>query len=487
MKRKNQGRGVRRPRGRIWLILEAFLSIAGLVVAPAATFLISVLLGWAALQVTGAWLEWDTRIYLLVNGWSRPEVTKLILLLLNDPGIDYVALIAPCLLYVWLRRKWDAPWAIMAVVIALVMGSLTIPFTQQFGLRERPFVSITAAIIDPEWRKIWMLFPTFPSGHLRETVGLALVLGYFWPASRWPVAFYAFVVAVTRIYLGAHYPTDVAAGAFIGAMDGLVAVLTVNRLGWFLGLAGGLRWLKRAYAYVFVPRTTGDWARDPVPARAIRLTVMLGVLAGGGYLGGWAINYKGLRIVHDLMRNFDNSVTNPLLLRFDPQWAEGIYQVLGNGQVIYPTMAVLVLLAAARTGWRGLNKGIVVVGVTGLLVYAIVEWLGARFDRALPYSQLENSLPQEWLLPWASHSAFPQRHILAVAALAAALGHFTRPLLPVVYAYLLAVAADLLYFGAAWPTDIVISLVIGQGAAHYAAFLSQNLVPDASKRAKELP
>ncbi|MDP2953567.1 MAG: phosphatase PAP2 family protein, partial [Chloroflexota bacterium] len=360
-------------------------------------------------------------------------------------GIDYVALIAPCLLYVWLRRKWDAPWAIMAVVIALVMGSLTIPYTQQFGLRERPFVHITGAIIDEDWRKIWMLFPTFPSGHLRETVGLAMVLGYFWPASRWPVAFYALIVAFTRLYLGAHYPSDVAAGGFIGVMDGFVAVFTVNRLDWFVRLAGGLGWMKRAYRYVFLPRSPGRWSQDPWPARAIRLAVFLGALVGGAYLGGWAVNFKGLRIIHDLMRNFDNSVTNPLLQRFDPQWAEGLYQALGNGQVIYPVLALLAVLAAARRGWRELGRGALVVALTGLLVYSLLEVLGTRFDRALPYAQLENRLPQEWLLPWASLTAFPERHILVVAALAAALGHFTRPLLPVVYAYLLAVAADLLY------------------------------------------
>ena len=487
--------------------MEAFFSLAGLAASPAAALAISALLGWASLQVSGQVLEWDKQFYLLINGWSRPEITQLVLLLLNDPGIDYVAIIVPTVIYVWLRKRRETPWAIIAVVIALVMGSLTIPYTQlkmgnavipdilssvmgflniplseQFGLRERPFVNLPSAIIDPEWRKIWLLFPTFPSGHLRETVGLSVVLAYFWPAARWPAALYATIVAFTRLLLGAHYPTDVAAGGFIGAMDGFVAVFTVNRLGWFLGLAGGLGWLRRAYAYVFLPRTPGKWSDDPILARLLRLAVLLGTLAGGAYLGGWAVNFQGLRIIHDLMRNFDNSITNPLLLSFDPRWAETLYQALGNGQVIYPILAVAAVLAAARRGWRELGRGVLVVALASLLVYSLLEALGTRFDRPLPYTQLENTLPQEWMLPWASLSAFPQRHMLTVAALAAALAHFARPVLPLAYAYMLAVAAGLLYFGAAWPTDIVISLLVGQGAARYAGFLSLNLMPEAAER-----
>ncbi|MDO8691710.1 MAG: phosphatase PAP2 family protein [Dehalococcoidia bacterium] len=459
----------------LWIAVEAFFSLVGLAAAPVAALAVCVLLGWVSLRVTGQLLDWDTQLYSLINGWSRPEVTGIVLLLLNDPGIDYVAIIIPTLLYVWFRRRRQIPWAVIAVLITLVMGSMTFTYTQLFGLWERPFVSLTSAIIDPQWRQVWLLFATFPSGHLRETVGLSVVLAYFWPAARWPVFGYAFLIAFTRLYLGAHFPTDVAAGGFIGVMDGAVAVFTVNRLDWFLRLGGSASWIRSAYSYVFVPRTPGEWSQDPLPARCIRLIFFLGALAGGAWAGGWAINFQGLRIVYDLMRNFDNSVTQPLLIRFDPAWAETLYRGLGNGQIVYPVLGALTLLAAARRGWRELGRGVMVVGLSVLLAYLAVRLLAARFDRPLPFGQLQNSLPQEWRLPWASLTAFPQRHMLLVAALAAALAHFARPALPLAYAYMLAVAAMLLYFGAAWPTDILISMLIGQGMARYAIFVSQNL------------
>lgn len=456
--------------------LVAVLSLLGLAAAPAATLAISALLGWVSMQISGQILEWDVQLFRLVNGWSRPEITRLILLLLNDPGIDYVAIITPCLIYVWLKRLRDTPGAILALTAALVLGSLTIQFTQQFGLRERPFVRILDANIDEEWRKIWLLFPTFPSGHLRETVGLAMVLGYFWPASRWPAAIYSFIVAFTRLYLGAHYPTDIAAGAFIGALDGFTALFIVNRLGWLLGLARNINWLRSLYTYLVVPGVPGGWSQDPVLARILRLILLLGALIGGSFLGGLAINFSGLRIIYDLMRNFDNSVAHPLLLRFDASNAGVVYQAFGNGQYIYPALGVLIMLLAIAKGWRELARAILVILLSVILIVSIATVLGIRFDRPLPYSELTNQLTPEWRLAWASPAAFPQQHVMMVAALSTALGYFSRPLLPVAYAYPLAVAGALLYFGAAWPMDIVVSLLVGQGVARYAIFFGLNIM-----------
>ncbi|MDP2728255.1 MAG: hypothetical protein Q8P59_12015, partial [Dehalococcoidia bacterium] len=64
------------------IALEAFLSLVGLFAAPAATLAISTLLGWTSLRISGQLLDWDSQLYLFVNGWSRPEVTRIILLLL---------------------------------------------------------------------------------------------------------------------------------------------------------------------------------------------------------------------------------------------------------------------------------------------------------------------------------------------------------------------------------------------------------------------
>ena len=59
---------------------------------------------------------------------------------------------------------------------------------------------------------------SFPSGHTLHAVAFTLVATTHVP-ELWPVvAPFALLVAASRVVLGLHYPTDVAAGAVIGAL-----------------------------------------------------------------------------------------------------------------------------------------------------------------------------------------------------------------------------------------------------------------------------
>ena len=59
---------------------------------------------------------------------------------------------------------------------------------------------------------------SFPSGHTSSTFGLATGLSLHFP--KWyviaPSYVYAIIVALSRPYLGAHYPSDLLAGAVLG-------------------------------------------------------------------------------------------------------------------------------------------------------------------------------------------------------------------------------------------------------------------------------
>jgi undecaprenyl-diphosphatase len=63
---------------------------------------------------------------------------------------------------------------------------------------------------------------TFPSNHALNNFAAATFLWRLFPKFKWVFFITAFLVALSRVYLGLHYPSDIAAGAIIGAAFGFL-------------------------------------------------------------------------------------------------------------------------------------------------------------------------------------------------------------------------------------------------------------------------
>jgi undecaprenyl-diphosphatase len=58
---------------------------------------------------------------------------------------------------------------------------------------------------------------SFPSGHTLHAASFSILAIAYFPGAAWVCLPFAAVVAASRLVLGLHYPTDVLAGAAIGA------------------------------------------------------------------------------------------------------------------------------------------------------------------------------------------------------------------------------------------------------------------------------
>lgn len=66
---------------------------------------------------------------------------------------------------------------------------------------------------------------SLPSGHTAAAWVIAILLGLQVPFLIIPLFLWSFLVGVSRIYLGVHYPTDVLAGFTLGALSAALSII----------------------------------------------------------------------------------------------------------------------------------------------------------------------------------------------------------------------------------------------------------------------
>lgn len=69
---------------------------------------------------------------------------------------------------------------------------------------------------------------SFPSGHTLHAVAFGLVALFYFPLLAVVLAPFIVMVAMSRVILGLHYPSDVLAGAAIGYVIALVSISLVS-------------------------------------------------------------------------------------------------------------------------------------------------------------------------------------------------------------------------------------------------------------------
>jgi undecaprenyl-diphosphatase len=71
--------------------------------------------------------------------------------------------------------------------------------------------------------------PSFPSGHSEMSVLAATVVSRFHPEYSKYLYVFSFIVALSRIYVGVHFPSDVIGGAVVGVIIGKLMIIVAQR------------------------------------------------------------------------------------------------------------------------------------------------------------------------------------------------------------------------------------------------------------------
>jgi undecaprenyl-diphosphatase len=156
-----------------------------------------------------------------------------------------VAVLNDPMVWLGLIEKLGAVWVVLAVVVGVLgrMGARrTIALALYTGLvtvaadalafllkdathRTRPFVA------HPQIEPLYVVHSSsFPAGHAATAFAGAVLLSWLRPRGAPWFLLLAAAIGFSRVYDGVHYPTDVLAGAALGAAVGVLAALAL-RLG----------------------------------------------------------------------------------------------------------------------------------------------------------------------------------------------------------------------------------------------------------------
>jgi undecaprenyl-diphosphatase len=163
----------------------------------------------------------DSNLCIAVNQTSQVRLIRDLFRLVSrlGDGLFWYALMLLILLF----EGSDGLLPVLHMALAGLSGTLLYKWLKGKTLRPRPFevhqdIFMTGKPLDKF---------SFPSGHTLHAVVFGLVAINYYPALSFIIMPFVSMVALSRVVLGLHYPSDVLAGAIIGSLIAALSFLLV--------------------------------------------------------------------------------------------------------------------------------------------------------------------------------------------------------------------------------------------------------------------
>ncbi|MBS7563733.1 phosphatase PAP2 family protein [Mucilaginibacter sp. Bleaf8] len=157
---------------------------------------------------------WDDRVLLNIAKGRTPEKTKFLRFMTNTQLYGDIGVPAGLLIGGIASNNQQMRQNALFVASSTALSYGLMSVIKHFVKRPRPFIHNVHII--PVYRAG---STSFPSGHTASTFSTATSLSLAYP--KWyviaPAYLWAGTVSYSRMYLGVHYPTDVAGGIALGS------------------------------------------------------------------------------------------------------------------------------------------------------------------------------------------------------------------------------------------------------------------------------
>ena len=169
----------------------------------------------------------DTSIFFFLNSTLANPVTDFLMpLITNDKGLRIIYALAMIIL-LWKGNK-TLRWMVLgSALVILLSDQISAGLLKNWIGRLRPCHTFDINTIN-------LLVgcgggKSMPSSHAANAFGQAVFFSYFYKKSRVYLFTYATLIALSRVFVGVHYLSDIIVGALVGTISAFIIIYFMNK------------------------------------------------------------------------------------------------------------------------------------------------------------------------------------------------------------------------------------------------------------------